>query len=242
VGETLRQPMQGADWISYLELLQWVREQPPVFQPAELEQEYRAQLADFGMGELIDDVLAGSDLFSNTRSHLDEFSKLAGPLPLALVAWYEHIGAVNLYGYHPRWDGYIEVPQSLQDHYASEPQAIGRYQKRYLMSHCDPLQVCALDEARMTQLRETRQRQPLQQFEFASDCYFKDYTAGSSSPYTIQLVDPGMDGVMPGRPYQSFIQYLRQCFRWGGFPGWEEQRTVRPDEDLAYLTADLLPI
>jgi hypothetical protein len=39
----------------------------------------------------------------------------------------------------------------------------------------------------------------------------------------------------------TFIGYLRECFRWGGFPGWARLAS-RPTEDLAFLTHDLLPL
>lgn len=39
----------------------------------------------------------------------------------------------------------------------------------------------------------------------------------------------------------TFVRYLRECFRWGGFPGWARIE-ARPDDDLAYLTEGLRPI
>jgi len=38
----------------------------------------------------------------------------------------------------------------------------------------------------------------------------------------------------------TFVNYLRICLRWAGFPGWE-RLPVRPEHDIATLTADLLP-
>jgi hypothetical protein len=40
---------------------------------------------------------------------------------------------------------------------------------------------------------------------------------------------------------QTFTDYVRECFRWGGFPGWA-QLELRPKEDLAFLTRELLPL
>lgn len=39
----------------------------------------------------------------------------------------------------------------------------------------------------------------------------------------------------------TFVGYLRECFQWGGFPGWARMER-RPEEDLAFLTQGLLPI
>jgi hypothetical protein len=38
----------------------------------------------------------------------------------------------------------------------------------------------------------------------------------------------------------TFVNYLRICLRWAGFPGWE-RLPVRPERDLATLTVGLLP-
>ncbi len=38
----------------------------------------------------------------------------------------------------------------------------------------------------------------------------------------------------------TFVQYLRTVMRWGGFPGWETLAR-RPEQDLTFLTRDLLP-
>jgi hypothetical protein len=37
-----------------------------------------------------------------------------------------------------------------------------------------------------------------------------------------------------------FVDYLREVFQWGGFPGWREHES-RPVTLLAALSADLLP-
>ncbi len=38
----------------------------------------------------------------------------------------------------------------------------------------------------------------------------------------------------------TFVNYLRMSLRWAGFPGWERM-AVRPERDIATLTAGLLP-
>lgn len=40
--------------------------------------------------------------------------------------------------------------------------------------------------------------------------------------------------------HTTFINYLRLCIRWGGFPGLEVDNRLSPGE-LEYLTKDLLP-
>ena len=41
--------------------------------------------------------------------------------------------------------------------------------------------------------------------------------------------------------HTTFVDYLRTCFQWGGFPGLETKKRP-PLSVLAYLTEGLLPI
>ena len=41
-------------------------------------------------------------------------------------------------------------------------------------------------------------------------------------------------------PEITFVNYLRLCFRWGGFPGLEKQHSLTA-EKLEFLAKDLLP-
>jgi hypothetical protein len=61
-------------------------------------------------------------------------------------------------------------------------------------------------------------------------------------PYTIRFPDPAIDAPLLGdEDYGTFIQYLRTCFRWGGFPGLRAAANP-PREELAYLTEGLAPL
>ncbi len=60
--------------------------------------------------------------------------------------------------------------------------------------------------------------------------------------YNIILPNPEADAELNAEPHKTtFVNYLRICCRWGGFPGWSRMET-RPDADLAYLIEGLLPI
>jgi hypothetical protein len=61
-------------------------------------------------------------------------------------------------------------------------------------------------------------------------------------PYCIQFPDPAIDARLRGdEDYGTFVQYLRICFRWGGFPGLRTA-TPPPREELDYLTNGLSPL
>lgn len=40
---------------------------------------------------------------------------------------------------------------------------------------------------------------------------------------------------------RTLVEYLRWSFQWGGFPGWEKEKS-RPEKELALLRVGLLPI
>jgi hypothetical protein len=56
------------------------------------------------------------------------------------------------------------------------------------------------------------------------------------------LPDPAADAVLLGvEDYGTFVEYLRTCFRWGGFPGLRSLPKP-PREELAFLTEGLSPL
>lgn len=62
------------------------------------------------------------------------------------------------------------------------------------------------------------------------------------TPYSICFPDPAIDALLQGEEdYGTFIEYLRTCFRWGGFPGLRASANP-PREELAYLTQGLMPL
>jgi hypothetical protein len=61
-------------------------------------------------------------------------------------------------------------------------------------------------------------------------------------PYTIRFPDASVDALLRGdEAYGTFVEYLRICFRWGGFPGLRAAAKP-PREELAYLTEGLSPL
>ena len=61
-------------------------------------------------------------------------------------------------------------------------------------------------------------------------------------PYCIRFPDAAIDAPLYGEEdYGTFIEYLRICFRWGGFPGLRTSAKP-PQEELAYLTQGLSPL
>jgi hypothetical protein len=66
------------------------------------------------------------------------------------------------------------------------------------------------------------------------------YGFGGSGAYSIRLPCKAFDApLLFERHHTTFVNYLRICFRWGGFPGLESENRLSQDE-IEFLTRDLL--
>ena len=151
-------------------------------------------------------------------------------LPLSWRAWIEEVGDVNLAGAHDRlcfWD---------------HPGFAGVY--------ADPLMV-TLDhfefeiESRQEEFDEGGQPEgfdlvvgwdPTAKARLAIEHQLLD------NGYELEVPNAAADGGLRLRGVETpFVDYLRNAFRWGGFPGWAGQPNP-PEADLKQLTEGLLPI
>lgn len=148
--------------------------------------------------------------------------QLTGTLPLSLKCWYEEVGSINLVGLFP----------------SHSDRGFGLEYGCIL----DPLFIYSIEMAIKMVTRYINKgvwnRDP--SLALSPDNYFK-YGFGGSGAYTIKLPCKAFDApLLLERHHTTFINYLRLCFRWGGFPGLEVDNQLKPSE-LASLTRDLLP-
>ncbi len=153
------------------------------------------------------------------QERLEKLKANGRVVPLALQAWYEMVGSVNLVGKPPAsWKPYI-ASRSPDD-----------------VCILDPLEIEPLDDGNIHHCIRTGR------LDLAPDEFFK-YFYGGGGPYFIQL-DSHLytDAFIEGGWLRSInvVDYLRLAFSWGGFPGLG-RLPKRPDKDIAYLTKDLLP-
>ncbi len=155
--------------------------------------------------------------------HVEE---LTGPMPLSFRAWCEVVGSVNFGGWHSDWTIAYHDPLWV------DPLVLAYVQWEY----------DAWQESYNQGRREGSRPFIL---PFAPDYYHKQDVSGGA-PYGIAMPNAAADGLVENEWHgTTFVDYLRTCFRWGGFPGFE---MVREEEDLcplahvAFLTRDLLPI
>ena len=60
--------------------------------------------------------------------------------------------------------------------------------------------------------------------------------------YTVTLPNAGLDAIVDNEPHGwRFVDYLRICFEWGGFPGYAD-RSVPAPQVLASLKEGLFPL
>ena len=222
----------------YMEMCNLAHEQPPVFLSAHQQEEEIAETQklieqDGSFPLFFEEGLDNETHLRQNKSYIDELEQIVGPVPLAVRAWFEEIAAVNFYGHHPQWNQFVPSPH--QEHLSNQ------IRPDFLMSYCDPFQVCLLNEQKMMVLKEMYTKNKSCIFEIAPDHDFKDLYAGTSTPYCFALPYANADVIMPTY-YSSttFVDYLRLSLTWAGFPGMIKWQDI-PRDELDFLTSGLLP-
>lgn len=154
---------------------------------------------------------------SETPSLVAQLEQSAGTLPLTLKCCYEEVGNVNFVGTFP-------LSENRRERIAQG-------------SLLDPL---FLYSVKMALTIGEDDWDATNDISIAPDRFFKYRYSGSGS-YSIKAPCKRFDAPLEGYevPDITFVNYLRLCFRWGGFPGLEKTNSLTP-EQLAFLTQDLL--
>jgi len=146
-----------------------------------------------------------------------QLESLAGPVPLSLSASWEVVGAVDLTGFYETLPEFSDPPVVYPIEVAIEEY---RFWQEW----------CAYDGAAIA----GSYRVPM-----APDEYHKDNVSGGA-PYEISLPNRAIDAELENEWHETtFVEYLRVCFKWGGFPGFERVKTALPAE-LQALSQQLL--
>jgi hypothetical protein len=146
---------------------------------------------------------------TRVRQQLQRLEKSVGPLPLSLRAFCEVVGAVDLIGTHP---------------------ALARSNG---VVAPDPLVVAGVDDL-LTQAGDGED----DVLVLAPDDLHKAGTSGGD-PYAIEVPDSKADGRLLNERHELlFVEYLRLCCRFGGFPGYDGQDEV--PAEIARLSSGLL--
>jgi hypothetical protein len=165
---------------------------------------------------------------------LDALEQQYGLLPLSLRMWYEIVGPVDFMGTHPRLSSFDSLDKGVS---------------RSLPVYADPL---VIDPFRSDPLsfylelvyEHTGEEitDPPYGLWLAPDAIHKANHSGGG-PTQIMFPNPAMDGPLISDDWDGvlFVNYLRTCFRWGGFPGWRNCPDY-PREEMDFLAKDLLSL
>jgi hypothetical protein len=236
--------------------LTWAHEQPPLLgeSVAEVEEEVadlRAALErtrQHGQSprvvEHLERRLTGLEAQVGERlAALDAFEREVGALPLALRAWYEWVGGVNFVGLHSGWLRLLDPAE--EDVRQRQEFARGHVGDPFhRLAGPRPLFVPPPDPRRATR---DPNRHGAWRYEVMPDSWtlygILRRDPAYASPCIIDLPHLGADAalLLDGKETTTFVGYLRRCFRWGGFPGWERTADY-PEQDLNNLTEGLLPL
>jgi hypothetical protein len=164
------------------------------------------------------------------REWLDE---LTGPLPLTLCGWLEFVGDVNLLGNHPDWPETEMLSDALVVEFEYRECKASADAQSYYRNELEDWRY-AVNEDGLEEVGPFR-------LNFAPDALHKVNVSGGG-PYGVIVPDGHIDGMvdLDGRRLH-FIDYLRECFQWGGFPGFARM-PGRDNGTIADLSRDLLAI
>lgn len=156
----------------------------------------------------------------NVRVKLSKIHRQFGSIPLSLTAFYEVVGAVNLVG-HASWLSEIQTrPDALAvDSIDTALYSLQEWREMY-EGEDEPDEPCAL--------------------WIAPDEYHKDDTSGGP-PYSIAIPDASADAKVLYEWHDLyFVEYLRESFDCGGFPGLRREGGGLPQR-IQELAQGLLP-
>jgi hypothetical protein len=197
----------------------------------------------------------------DVKERIAELERQAGVLSLSIRAFYELVGSVNFVGNPPEdWgdlgqEQWISEPmanyrkehpvydeaafdQLLSEHLVEvDPDDQDSYPEDYGL---DPLYVGPI--AILSQVHESHSEVDKSFATSIAPDHLTKFRHSGSGAYEIVIPNGAADAPLEWEwHHTTFVNYLRICFRWGGFPGLE--RAAKPPmEDLAYLTEGLFSI
>lgn len=147
----------------------------------------------------------------------NSLEQLTGTLPLSLKCWFEEIGEVDFVGLFPQ-------------------------EERMHGPRLNPLYIYRIGTILpiVTQFIEIGGWQEEPELLLSPDCYHK-YGYSGGAAYTMLLPSKNLDAPLLNEPHgTTFVNYLRICMQWGGFPGLEQDNKLSQG-DLDFLIKDLIP-
>ncbi len=184
-------------------------------------------------------------------TRLRELQTRVGDLPLSVVAWFEEVGEVDFIGHPPRHWGLADSDDSAEGKKDVADSSARTWpldeNPSPVWSSLDPLRVWSLDA--VMAMADPPAGEP-DSADPESGKWYLPLTPDPEGKYFISgggpigilvpnaMADAEFVDLLP------FVEYLRVCFRWAGFPGLRDY--LGPidaiSEDFSNLTHDLLQI
>lgn len=163
---------------------------------------------------------------------LESFEAHFGPLPLSIRMWYEVVGTVCFMGSHSKLSYMDSFDSGASNPFYSDPLVINPIKDPPLPFYADMVFDYTGEET----------TDPPYGIWLAPDAIQKANMSGGG-PTIIMVPNPAMDSPLVSEQWDGvlFMNYMRQCFQWGGFPGLRDGLDY-PAEELNFLTKDLLPL
>jgi hypothetical protein len=150
---------------------------------------------------------------TDVAEQISLLEELVGTIPLSIRVWFGLVGEVNLMGTHPDWmvEGYnFEI--ASDDEYGKE------------LVTTEPLQVNGVEQqTKWYEIWKTSSYKWIFGLDIADEAATRSSFSGGNADI-IEVPDANVDGyINEGQSdikRETFVQYLRRSFLWGGFPGF----------------------
>jgi len=229
LGERVRdEPLSSDAWAVACETMRRVRRNVELLIPRLNALGYR-----FGDGLFPDDPIDAEALpgppylppAADAPARVAALDGLVGPLPLSVRAFYEIVGSVNLVGWHPEWP----------NEYSPDPLYIYPLHVQLDMrSDWLMRKAVAPERAEWAVSPVMLTMAPDQDAKYGVE----------GDVYEMQVPNSGIDGLLlDERHSTTFVNYLRICFRWAGFPGLDQLPGASPwTRRLSAVARELQPV
>jgi hypothetical protein len=163
---------------------------------------------------------------------LQQIEETYGPLPLSLRAWYEVVGGVNFAGSYPNLSQY----NGLDLKGLSYPNC---YSDPLVVYPPDGRNVYPYDPEEEWEIEIEPTSEPVYFIDLSPDSTHKANHSGGG-PNCMLLPNAGADAQLISEDWHGvhFVSYLRECFRWGGFPGLRYDVGATRSDDSASPSHD----
>jgi len=180
-----------------------------------------------------------SDRLRQLESSLGTLIGEPAPVPTILWVLAEYVGEVVLLGSAERWSPPTYQFDDL------EPGVSATYADPLAIFVLSGLELAEGDFADPSYLEQQAGDGMPPELLIAPDRFHKANHSGGSQTIDWPSWSPDpilRDANRRGQPKLTVVQYLRESFEWGGFPGFADYPDSAPTADIEFLAADLEPI